>query len=62
MSMQLRGAGAFDPAAPLIIDLTRFAALECRRGGVESMRHLGFFFKDPIDVDEHDLFSQWNGW
>jgi hypothetical protein len=23
------------------------------------MTHLGFFFKDPIDVTRHDLFTQW---
>jgi myo-inositol-1-phosphate synthase len=60
MSMQFTWCGSDSIlAAPLIIDLTRFAALECRRGGVGPMRHLGFFFKDPMDVDEHDLFTQW---
>ena len=60
MSMQFTWCGSDSIlAAPLIIDLTRFAALECRRGGVGPMRHLGFFFKDPIDVDGHDLNTQW---
>ena len=46
-------------AAPLIIDLVRFAALEVKRGAAGPMRHLAFFFKDPIDVNEHDLPTQW---
>lgn len=46
-------------AAPLIIDLARLAAKEsqARRGG--PMKHLAFFFKDPIGVDIHDLAGQW---
>ncbi len=37
----------------------RFAALEHRRGAAGPMRQLAFFFKDPMEVDEHDLFTQW---
>ena len=60
MSMQFTWYGSDSIlAAPLIIDLTRFTAFECQRGGSGPMRHLGFFFKDPIDVHEHDLFTQW---
>jgi len=60
MSMQFTWCGSDSIlAAPLIIDLTRFAVLECQRGGAGPMRHLGFFFKNPMDVSEHDLFSQW---
>ena len=47
-------------AAPLVIDLARLAAGELRRGASGPMRHLAFFFKDPIDVDEHNLVTQWN--
>lgn len=58
-------------AAPLVIDLVRLAAFELERhrsgfprfgepGPPGPMRHLAFFFKDPLDVTEHDLFSQWH--
>jgi myo-inositol-1-phosphate synthase len=46
-------------AAPLIIDLVRLTVLEVQRGGRGPMRHLAFFFKDSMDVDEHDLGTQW---
>jgi len=46
-------------AAPLVIDLSRLAAKELERGRGGPMRHLAFFFKDPFDVGEHDLASQW---
>ncbi len=60
MSMQFTWCGSDSIlAAPLILDLMRFAALEHRRGGAGPMRHLAFFFKDPMEVDEHDLFTQW---
>ncbi len=60
MSMQFTWSGSDSVlAAPLIIDLTRFAVLERSRGGVGPMRHLGFFFKNPMEVKEHDLFTQW---
>lgn len=61
MSMQFTWCGSDSIlAAPLIIDLVRFTALEWKRGASGSMPHLGFFFKDPIDVQEHDLFTQWH--
>lgn len=60
MSMQFTWCGSDSIlATPLIIDLVRFAVLEWKRGESGPMRHLGFFFKDPIDVQEHDLFTQW---
>ncbi len=60
MSMQFTWQGSDSIlAAPLVIDLARFAAWEHRRSAVGPMRHLAFFFKDPMDVDEHDLTSQW---
>lgn len=60
MSMQFTWCGSDSIlAAPLIIDLVRFTVLECKRGGSGPMRHLGFFFKDPLDVLEHDLYTQW---
>jgi myo-inositol-1-phosphate synthase len=45
-------------AAPLVLDLARFALLSHRRGEVGPMRHLASFFKSPIDVAEHDFFKQ----
>lgn len=60
MSFQFTWAGCDSLlAAPLVIDLARFAAMEHRAGRGGAMRHLAFFFKDPMDVDEHDLHTQW---
>ena len=60
MSLQFSWCGSDSIlAAPLVIDLARFAVLEQQRGGAGPMRHLAFFFKDPIGVSEHDLNSQW---
>lgn len=60
MSMQFTWYGSDSIlAAPLIIDLVRLAVLEWKRGASGPMPHLGFFFKDPINVHEHDLFTQW---
>ncbi|MBI1827756.1 MAG: inositol-3-phosphate synthase [Planctomycetes bacterium] len=62
MSMQFTWQGCDSLlAAPLVIDLTRLAAREMERGGGGPMRHLGFFFKDPLDVKEQNLFRQWQG-
>ncbi len=46
-------------AAPLVIDLARFAALACASGETGPMRHLACFFKDPIGVRDKNLFTQW---
>ena len=60
MSMQFTWWGSDSVlAAPLIIDLARFAALNCRKGHAGPMRHLACFFKDPIDVTAQSLFVQW---
>jgi len=60
MSMQFSWCGSDSIlAAPLIIDLVRLSVLAWKKGESGPMRHLGFFFKDPIDVQEHDLFTQW---
>lgn len=62
MSMQFTWSGCDSIlAAPLVIDLARFAALERRRGAAGPMKHLAFFFKDPMEVEEHDLASQFFG-
>ena len=60
MSMQFTWYGSDSVlAAPLVIDLTRFASLAVRDGQVGPLRHLACFFKDPIEARGHDLFSQW---
>jgi myo-inositol-1-phosphate synthase len=60
MSMQFTWQGCDSIlAAPLVIDLARLAAFECRwaRGG--PMGFLACFFKDPIDVTHQDYATQW---
>jgi myo-inositol-1-phosphate synthase len=47
-------------AAPLVLDLVRFAALSQRRGERGAMRHLACFFKDPVGVVEQDLHGQFH--
>jgi len=60
MSLQFTWQGADSIlAAPLLLDLARLAELEHRRGHAGVMRHLAFFFKDPMDVKELNLFAQW---
>ena len=46
-------------AAPLVLDLIRFADLAASRGEAGSMPHLACFFKQPFAVAEHDLHKQW---
>jgi myo-inositol-1-phosphate synthase len=46
-------------AAPLVIDLARFAAHAVSAGHSGPMGHLAFFFKDPMDVEDQNLFTQW---
>lgn len=60
MSMQFTWQGSDSVlAAPLVIDLARFTAREHRAGRSGPMRHLACFFKDPIDVRDHDYPTQW---
>ncbi|MFQ5590358.1 MAG: inositol-3-phosphate synthase [Phycisphaerae bacterium] len=60
MSMQFTWHGSDSLlAAPLIIDLARLTIRECGNGCGGPMRHLACFFKDPISVNEHNLFIQW---
>jgi myo-inositol-1-phosphate synthase len=46
-------------AAPLVLDLVRFADLAQRRGEAGPMPHLACFFKQPHGVAEHNLHRQW---
>jgi myo-inositol-1-phosphate synthase len=47
-------------AAPLVVDLARFADVEKQRGGRGLMRHLSSFFKSPEGTDENDFFRQFD--
>ena len=59
MTMQFTWQGCDSSlAAPLVIDIARLADLALRRGESGPMRQLGFFFKDPVDSAEHQLFEQ----
>lgn len=59
MSLQFVWQG-FDSllAAPLILDLVRFAELAKRRGESGLMPHLACYFKEPLGVHEHRLSDQ----
>jgi myo-inositol-1-phosphate synthase len=45
-------------AAPLVLDLIRFVELSHRRGEVGVLQHLGSFFKQPMNLAEHDFSQQ----
>ncbi|BDZ65233.1 inositol-3-phosphate synthase [Agromyces mangrovi Wang et al. 2018] len=45
-------------AAPLVIDLVRLLALAEAAGRAGAISELGYFFKDPIDSDEHAFHAQ----
>lgn len=45
-------------AAPLIIDMIRLAEFAHRNEEAGAMRHLACFFKNPIDVNEHTFYKQ----
>ena len=47
-------------AAPLVLDLVRFADLAAERGESGPLPHLACFFKQPFGVGEHDLHRQWH--
>ncbi len=46
-------------AAPLVLDLVRFADLAARNGESGPMPHLACYFKQPLGVAENDLHVQW---
>lgn len=61
MSLQFTWQGCDSAlAAPLVIDLVRFAALYARSGRGGAMKHLACFFKDPIGVEDQSLSGQWS--
>lgn len=45
-------------AAPLVIDLVRFAEFAARNGESGLMPHLASYFKEPLGVDEYRLQQQ----
>jgi myo-inositol-1-phosphate synthase len=45
-------------AAPLVLDLVRFADLAARRGERGPMSHLACFFKNPVGCEEMAFASQ----
>ena len=46
-------------AAPLVLDLARLVARAQDVGETGVLADLGFFFKSPLDSDEHRLAQQW---
>lgn len=60
MSLQFTWTG-YDSAlaAPLVLDLARFAAKAHEAGQAGPLGSLGFFFKDPVGTDEHRLAEQY---
>ncbi|MCB9899144.1 MAG: inositol-3-phosphate synthase [Planctomycetes bacterium] len=61
MSMQFTWQGCDAIlAAPLVLDMVRFAEFALRRGEGGAMRQLAPYFKSPVDVDEHDLHRQFH--
>ena len=45
-------------AAPLVLDLIRFAELAQRKGEAGPMTHLASFFKDPMGISVHSFTDQ----
>ena len=61
MSLQFTWNGCASAlAAPLILDLARFAALAHQAGVVGPVPELGFFFKNPVACTEHALEAQYD--
>ncbi len=60
MSMQFvwQGCDAI-LAAPLVVDMVRFADYSAHIGESGPMHHLACYFKQPLDSNEHDLHRQW---
>jgi myo-inositol-1-phosphate synthase len=59
MSLQFIWQGSDSAlAAPLVLDLVRFADLSVERGESGEMTHLASFFKTPLGCEEHDFHQQ----
>lgn len=61
MTMQFTWQGCDSAlAAPLVLDLARLLARAHEVGEVGPQKDLAFFFKDPVDCDEHGLSAQFD--
>jgi myo-inositol-1-phosphate synthase len=61
MTMQFTWQGCDSAlAAPLVLDLARFAAAAHRAGRHGPLTELAFFFKDPLGTREHGLERQYD--
>lgn len=61
MSMQFIWQGCDSIlAAPLVLDMIRFADFALKKGEYGPMKHLACFFKDPVGVEDHDLHHQFH--
>jgi len=59
MAMQFTWQGCDSMlAAPLVLDLVRFADLSARRGDSGPLHHLASFFKNPIGVEDQSFHRQ----
>jgi myo-inositol-1-phosphate synthase len=59
MTLQLTWQGCDSLlAAPLVLDLIRFAEVSRRRGEAGVLSHLGSFFKRPLGLADHDFSRQ----
>jgi len=59
MSLQFTWTGSDSAlAAPLVLDLARFAELALRDGAVGELAHLACFFKSPLTGGSHDFHVQ----
>lgn len=45
-------------AAPLVLDMIRFAEFANQKNESGPMKHLSCFFKNPLAIEEHDFFKQ----
>ncbi|GAA2904615.1 inositol-3-phosphate synthase [Streptosporangium fragile] len=60
MTMQFTWQGCDSAlAAPLVLDLARLVARAHEAGRRGVLPELGYFFKDPLGTDEHDLSAQY---
>lgn len=60
MSMQFTWQGCDSSlAAPLVLDIARLLARAHETGRAGPLPELAFFFKDPVDCDEHRLIPQY---
>jgi myo-inositol-1-phosphate synthase len=59
MTMQFTWQGCDSVlAAPIVLDMVRLAELARRRGESGPLHHLACFFKNPLEVDDPALHTQ----